>query len=95
MSSYLRRLAQVFAHEVGDELQKYTFVFPNHRAGLFFRRYLGESLSHPLFAPEIMTINECFESLSDLRIIDQLSLIVRLYEIYSDLRPGAEPICSF
>ena len=63
MSSYLRRLAQIFAQEVGSELYKYAFVFPNHRAGLFFRKYIGESLSCPTFLPEIMTINECFASL--------------------------------
>ena len=95
MSSYLRRLAQIFAQEVGSELYKYTFVFPNHRAGLFFRKYIGESLSCPTFSPEIMTINECFASLSELRIVDQLSLIVRLYNIYSSLHPKPEPLEQF
>jgi hypothetical protein len=95
MSSYLQRLAQVFAQEVGDRLSEYTFVFPNRRAGLFFRKYLGQALDRPIFSPEIMTINECFGSLSDLRIADQLSLIMRLYALYRDLRPEAEPIERF
>lgn len=95
MSSYLQRLAQVFAQEVGDRLSEYTFVFPNRRAGLFFRKYLGQALDRPIFSPEIMTINECFGSLSDLRIADQLSLIMRLYALYRDLRPEAEPIEQF
>ena len=95
MSSYLKRLAHVFAHEVGKQLSEYTFVFPNRRAGLFFRRYLGEALSQPIFSPDVMTINECFASLSELRILDQLSLLVRLYEIYKNLRPHAEPLEQF
>ena len=65
MKSYLKRIAQVFAENVGEHLSEYTFVFPNHRAGLFFRKYLGQSLDHPIFSPEIMTINDCFGSLSD------------------------------
>ena len=72
MRSYLYRLAQVFAKEVGKQVSDYTFVFPNRRAGLFFRKYLGESISQPILAPKILTINECFASLSDLRVAVQL-----------------------
>lgn len=93
--SYLQRLAQVFAQEVGERLTEYTFVFPNRRAGLFFRRYLGQALPRPIFSPEIMTINECFGSLSHLRVADQLTLLIRLYDLYQQLRPQAEPIEQF
>ena len=93
--SYLHRLAQVFAREVGNELTGYTFVFPNRRAGLFFRRYLGQALPQPIFSPRVMTINECFASLSDLRVTDQLTLLMRLYTQYQQLRPEPEPIEQF
>ena len=93
--SYLQRLAQVFAQEVGNELTGYTFVFPNRRAGLFFRRYLGQALPQPIFSPRVMTINECFASLSDLRVTDQLTLLMRLYTQYQQLRPNPEPIEQF
>lgn len=93
--SYLQRLAQVFAQEVGERLSEYSFVFPNRRAGLFFRRYLGQALSRPIFSPKIMTINECFSSLSTLRLCDQLSLLVRLYTHYRAMRADAEPIEQF
>lgn len=95
MRSYLYRLAQVFAKEVGKQVSDYTFVFPNRRAGLFFRKYLGESISQPILAPKILTINECFASLSDLRVADQLTLVLRLYSIYQQLRPNAEPLEDF
>ena len=93
--SYLQRLAQVFAHEVGNELSEYTFVFPNRRAGLFFRRYLGQALDKPIFSPRVMTINECFHSLSELRVADQLTLVMRLYTLYCDLRPNPDPLEQF
>ena len=93
--SYLQRLAQVFVHEVGEDLPQYTFVFPNRRAGLFFRRYLGQALTRPIFSPKIMTINECFGSLSHLRVADQTTLIIRLYDLYQNLRPNAKPIEEF
>ena len=93
--SYLYRLSQVLAQQLGEKVSSYTFVFPNRRAGLFFRQYLGQSLSRPIFAPRIMTINECFASLSDLHLLDQLSLLVRLYAHYIKLRPQPEPIERF
>ena len=94
MSSYLQRLAQVFAHEVGENLTEYTFVFPNRRAGLFFRRYLGQNLPRPILSPKVITINECFSSLSHLRVTDQLTLLVRLYALYKNYR-SEEPIEQF
>lgn len=95
MSSYLSRLAQTFAREVGSSLPQYTFVFPNHRAGLFFRKYLSQALDKPVFSPEVLTINECFAQLTDLRLADQLTLLVRLYDLYRRQRPDAEPIEQF
>ena len=91
----LQRLAQTFAREVGSSLPQYTFVFPNHRAGLFFRKYLSQAVDKPVFSPEILTINECFAQLTDLRLADQLTLLVRLYDLYRHLRPDAEPIEQF
>ncbi len=95
MKSYLQRLAYVFAREVGGDLPQYTFVFPNHRAGLFFRRYLSESIETPMFAPKVQTINECFAELSDLRLADPLTLLVRLYALYEQHRAEAEPLEQF
>lgn len=93
--SYLQRLAQVFAREVGDRISEYTFVFPNRRAGLFFRRQLGKYITKPIFSPKLMTINECFASLSHLHVADSLTLLIQLYAIYQHIRPNAEPLEQF
>ncbi len=95
MRSFLQLVAQRFAREQSEE---YTFVFPNRRAGLFFRKYYGMAQQRPVLAPEIMTINDCFHSLSDLRILDQLELTIRLYRIYVSLfssKEKAEPLEKF
>ena len=95
MRSKLHTIAQTFVREVGDELQDYTFVFPNHRAGLFFRKYLSQYIEQPLFAPRVMSINECFAELSDLQVADPLTLLLRLYDTYQQLRSDAEPLDRF
>lgn len=95
MQGKLHAIAETFVREVGNDLQHYTFVFPNHRAGLFFRKYLGQYIDKPMFAPHIMSINECFAELSDLQIADQLTLLLRLYDEYQKLRPEAEGLERF
>lgn len=95
MTSKLHRIAQTFTCEVGDNLLHYTFVFPNHRAGLFFRKYIGQYVDTPIFAPRVMTINECFAELTDLQVADQLTLLLQLYEEYQTLRTDAESLDRF
>ena len=95
MPGKLHAIAKTFVREVGNDLQRYTFVFPNHRAGLFFRKYLGQYIDKPMFAPRVMSINECFAELSDLQIADQLTLLLRLYNEYQKLRPEAEGLDRF
>ena len=95
MQSKLQTIAETFVREVGNDLSRYTFVFPNHRAGLFFRKYLGLYVSKPMFAPRVMTINECFAELSDLVVTDQLTLLLRLYSAYQRLHSKSEGLDRF
>lgn len=84
MHSYLQQLAKQMVRKAGDRIQDYTFVFPNRRAGLFFRHYLAGEMQHPIWAPEILTINDCFAALSPLHTVDQLTLLIRLYHVYRE-----------
>ena len=95
MQSKLHAIAQTFVREVGEDLHRYSFVFPNHRAGLFFRKYLSQYITRPIMAPRVMTINECFYELIDLHVADQLTLLLRLYSEYQQLRPDAESLDRF
>ena len=95
MRSKLHRIAQTFATKVGDDLERYTFVFPNRRAGLFFRKYLMQYIEKPMFSPRVTSINECFSELSDLEVTDQLTLLLHLYSEYKKLRPNAESLDRF
>ena len=84
--SYLKNLAETFAREVGDNLKHYVFVFPNQRAGLFFRRDLGIALGHPALSPQILTINDCFYSLTDTQLADPIDLLLRITRIHNEIR---------
>ena len=95
MPNKLLSIAKMFVHKVGSNLPHYTFVFPNHRAGLFFQKYLAQHVEQPIFSPRIQTINECFAELSKLQVTDQLTLLLRLYNEYTKLRPNDESLEEF
>ena len=81
-------MAERFLAETGGELRGYTFVFPNRRSSLFFRRYLGESVSRAVFSPRLTNINDLFSALSGLRSLDKITLLHRLYTVFKDRLEG-------
>lgn len=93
MMSSIEKIAEVFAQR--DGLQDYCFVFPNQRAGMFFRKYLITKVVKPMFAPCVTSINQCFAELSDLHLADSLTLLLRLYEQYQRIRPENEGLERF
>lgn len=82
-NQFLRQVAQVFKT---DHLEDYTFVFPNRRSSLFFLKYLGEMKDEPFFSPRVFTVDELFDYLSDLEVVDDLTLVFRLWKSYSLLQ---------
>lgn len=83
--SFLSRIAHSYFTEYGDRLRILTFVFPNRRAGIFFRRHLAREAGRPVFSPRILTIEQLFEEFSVLQLADPTDLLFRLYEIYRDV----------
>ena len=96
MRSKLYAIAQTFVREVGDELQHYTFVFPNHRSGLFFRKYLSQYIEQPLFAPRVSSVNECFAEFSSACAFSVLCLFLtdRTCSFRSKSRKRERPPCT-
>ncbi|MCL2596818.1 MAG: PD-(D/E)XK nuclease family protein [Paludibacter sp.] len=82
MKPFLYRIAEQYFSHFGSEISRFTFVFPNRRAGIFFQKYLCELTKKPIFSPDIQTITDLFISLSNLSQTDRLSNLFRLYRIY-------------
>ncbi len=95
MKPFLYRIAEIFYINHGNHINAFTFVFPNRRAGLFFRKYLTQLINKPVFSPEIFTINECFTSASSLQQADRISLLFKLYSIYRRCTNSKETFDAF
>ncbi len=83
-------LDQVARHYFGrEEMEQSCFVFPNRRALVFFRKYLGACAARagrPLRAPELFTMNDFFYECAGVkRQTDQVHLLLTLYDCYRPL----------
>ena len=95
MKSFLAELAERLYHKHKEDLQHITIVFPNRRAGLFFRKYLAGFIDKPVWAPRILNIDEFVKSLSGLQSGDQLTMLFILFESYKQISPAQESFDQF
>jgi CRISPR/Cas system-associated exonuclease Cas4 (RecB family) len=90
MKPFLAELAKNI-YEKHRSFEELTIVFPNRRAILYFRKHLSALLNKPAFAPRLVTIEDYFLSLSNLKVPDKLELIHMLYNVYYDIVSVASP----
>ena len=95
MKSFLYNIASIFHHTYGNELYKQTFVFPNRRAGVFFQKFLSDIVPTPIFSPNIITIQELFNSLTNLEIPEKIDLLVIFYDKYISVGGSEETLDEF
>jgi len=82
---FLRLVANDLIKRFGTNLAELTVVFPNKRARLFLNRYLYETVNHPLWSPQYLSIDELFESVSPLRTADPIQLTGELFKAYHSI----------
>lgn len=92
---FLYSVAETYLQEFGNNLHNVRFVFPNRRAGVFFKKYLGQLIKKPVFLPEITTISDFIHSLSEIEKADHLDLLFRLFHIYNKHSGGKETFDEF
>ncbi|HRS67348.1 MAG TPA: PD-(D/E)XK nuclease family protein [Paludibacteraceae bacterium] len=95
MTPFLEQLAQKYYDKYANELSDFAFVFPNRRAGLFFRKALGKVANQPLFAPEIIAINDLFFKESQLLQADKVTLLFTLYNSFKKVVNKEESFDTF
>ncbi|MTI33401.1 PD-(D/E)XK nuclease family protein [Xanthovirga aplysinae] len=95
MKPFLQTLAEKLFYKHGAKLQEVTVIFPNRRAGLFFRKYLSQLIDRPIWAPEILSIEDCMKGLTKYQLADKLTLVFELYEEYKNIAPKKESFDRF
>ena len=96
MTSFIKDVI-VDLQKKGFDFSQLTFILPSKRAGVFLKHTLSQHLEKTIFAPEILSIEEFVESLSDLQYASNTELLFELYEVYQRLTPKdqIEPFDKF
>jgi CRISPR/Cas system-associated exonuclease Cas4 (RecB family) len=82
MQSFLEKLVDELLTRYPDKISGLCVVFPSRRAGIYFRNYLSQKLSSPVWSPDIYSIEDFVSRLSPYATADKLTLIFELYEAY-------------
>ena len=93
MTPFLKQVAEHYL-SMGD-IGSRCFIFPNRRSMVFFKKYLGESLTGPVITPRMMTVNDLFFTVSGKNQADRVTLLLELYECYRKLNIKAESLDEF
>ena len=89
MRSFISEVLQHLASSSRD-ISKCTFILPNKRAGLFLKESIKIQLTPPSFLPEIFSIEEFIEELSNLRNLSTIEVLFEFYTLYRDVTPAKE-----
>jgi len=95
MGNFIKYITQDLYSRYGSGISDLCIVFPNRRAGLYFKKYLSELTDKPLWAPATTTINELFQQISGLAIADNMKLLFELYNIYKKVKKSDESFDDF
>ncbi|MBR07442.1 MAG: hypothetical protein CMP48_07125 [Rickettsiales bacterium] len=91
-------IAEVAERVLGDNpqnLHQVTIVFPNRRAGLFFRKELSKLIEKPIWMPQVISMEDFVSSYSPLRKVEKIEAIFSLYEVYKKHQKRDETFDQF
>ncbi len=72
-----------------------TVIFPNRRAGLFFKDKWAKNMRQDSWMPEVLTLEEMAGSMSRLVLADKLTLVYQLYEVFRQFDSNIESFDRF
>lgn len=84
MKPFLRELAEEIKN-AGLDPESLTFVFPNRRAIVYFRKHFASVIDKPVFSPSMMTIEDFIAGYSTYSVPDRLTLVQELHKVYSSI----------
>ena len=86
MDSFIKKVLLDLKNQNFDFSQS-IFILPNKRSGYHLKKTLSEVISKTIFSPEIVSIENFIEELSELKLLSNTELIFEFYSIYLNITP--------
>lgn len=94
-TTFLQLVAEDLYKKAGNDLSRVAIVFPNKRAGLFFKEHLAAQSECPVWSPAYFSISELFHQLSPMQTGDPIRLVCELYKVFQEETHGEETLDDF
>ena len=80
--TFLDKIAEIVIKNYSDSLSNTIIILPNKRAKTFLIDALKKQIDNAVFSPEILSIEDFVQNISNLRVIDPIELMFEFYEVY-------------
>ncbi|GJM59881.1 PD-(D/E)XK nuclease family protein [Persicobacter diffluens] len=90
-STFLSELADMILRDF-PQPEKLTIIFPNRRAGLFLRKAISQKINKAIWSPNVISIDDFIQRLSDLKTQDPLALNFELYHVFQEVMYGQQEL---
>ncbi len=88
--TFLGRLAQALSEYSSEQLQRTTIVLPNRRSRVFLIREIQSNLTHNIFSPNIISIEDLIREMAGLRLADNIEVLFEFYDVYQKTTAEAD-----
>jgi hypothetical protein len=80
MASFLSLLTDYVDEQYRNDFKRLCVVFPNRRAGLFFRRELGLRIKRPVWSPQIFSFEDFLFEVTPFTKAEPFDEMMTLYQ---------------
>ena len=82
MQTFLSKVVSKILSKKSKPLQKVIFVVPSQRACVFLKEELVKQVDAATFLPQIISIEQYIQELSEIRQVDSIQLLFEFYSVY-------------
>jgi hypothetical protein len=93
--TFISELADRVLRDNPDQLDRVTVIFPNRRAGLFFRKAMATKIDKPIWMPEVVSMEDFLKQFSSYQKIETLEAVFELFDDYKTLQKNKETFDQF
>ncbi len=90
MKAFLEEVLDYLIIEQKIDLAQTSFILPSKRAGNALKEHLKQKVSGTIFSPEVWSIEEFLNEVTQLSELDNTQSIFSFYEVYKKLTPPKE-----
>ena len=89
-NSFLDKIAAVLIDDYAQDLTDTIVVLPNKRAKIFLIDALKKQVATNILSPEIISIEDFIQDISQVRTVDPIELLFEFYEVYLSITDKAQ-----